>query len=116
MTASKSATCTVTKPCRCGSEGQLQQARRRQQREGGRRDGERHAPASAHGPSTAFKAALVPTATKPGVSTTPCGVCSLPTRAPDLEDLQHTCERQRGTIKQRVSTDLCVASEVMLPG
>jgi hypothetical protein len=34
MTASKSATCTVTKPCRCGSEGQLPQARRRQQREG----------------------------------------------------------------------------------
>lgn len=40
--------------------------------------------ASAQGPSTAFRAALVPTATKPGVSMVPCGVWMRPTRAPDL--------------------------------
>ena len=51
--------------------------------------------ASAWGPSTPLSAALVPTATNPGVSMGPWGVWILPTRAPDLEDLQGG-EQERG--------------------
>lgn len=46
------------------------------------------APASAAAESTALRAALVPTATKPGVSMTPCGVWILPTRAAERDDLR----------------------------